>query len=548
MQSFPTDQQKEQDRIRWLIRLRWVAVVGVLAVVTAAGPLMGIVRPSRPLFFMVALLALWNGVLHLRHRRGLRVQGAAVQVMADLTMLGALLVFSGGLRNPFSVFLAVQLVMGAILLPRRSALGLGAWAAGLVLLLTGAELLDMLPSFEAPFPRGSAPGFLGLWGSSLALLITLGVALYFTIGIMEDLRTRGREVVRYHEEAERERRVLRDVVRSVGAGLVMLDADLRVEWLNRHAKEILGEAVRGARIHIDDGRWPSREVLASGRTQEREWRRRDAGGRPRLYDVSAAPVSGRNGSLEQVILLLVDVTERRAAKEQLQRTEKLAALGRLAAGLAHEISTPLGSVNILGTEARAALPGCDRPEGRREVAGYLEDMQKEVARIGRLVRRLLDLGHPGEQQEEQVDVRGLLEEAVRLISVRAGGSRAPIAVELADPLPPVMAHRDRLLQVLLNVLDNAVDATRGGGGIAVRARGADGHVEVLVEDEGVGIEEPDLQRVFDPFFTTKEVGEGTGLGLYVTYEIMRNLGGDVKVESRPGAGTRVHLKVPLNVS
>jgi len=149
-----------------------------------------------------------------------------------------------------------------------------------------------------------------------------------------------------------------------------------------------------------------------------------------------------------------------------------------------------------------------------------------------------------EAPAEPTDLRRLVEEAVQLISLRASDGRGRIRIEGEEELPRVAVPRGRLRQVLINVLANAVDATRSGGGIVVRTGAEPDRLVVEVDDTGDGIGEEDLHRVFDPFFTTKDVGEGTGLGLYVSYEIMKNLGGDVSIESQRGRGTRVRITIP----
>ena len=543
MDFLAANAQGELARTQWLVRLRWVAVSGVLAVVVSAGPILDLLPSSWPLLAIVGAMAAWNVVLSWRLHRGRTIQSAARQVVIDLLILSGLLFFGGGLRNPFCIFLVVQVIVGAILLPRVKALRVGVSGALMTLALALLEAGGTVPAFPDTLTT-APPDTLAVWAVALALIITIAVALHLTTTIMEDLRQQARRASRYHEEVARERRKLEEVVRSAGAAVMVLDPDLRLTWSNRRAQDLFGHPPAGEVFRLDRV-WPDPDELRAGRTQTREWQSQDRQGRVRVFDASAAPVPGPDGHLEQVALVLLDATERRAAERHLQRTEKLAALGRLAAGVAHEIATPLGSVSILTGEAREALQG-GGPEGPQQVLEHLEDIRKETLRISALVRRLLDLAHPGDGRTGMTDVSEVVREAVRLVSVRIGGGRTRIEFVEPGQMPRVETNADGLLQVLVNVLTNAIDASRvSEGPVVVRIETTGQRLVIEVVDRGEGIRAEDLPRVFDPFFTTKDVGEGTGLGLYVSYEIMSNLGGDIEVRSQHGEGTRVALSLPL---
>jgi len=541
MEFLADDREGEHARIQWLIRLRWVAVLGVLSAIAMAGPVLGLLAHPVPLYLLVSALGTWNLWLLFRVKRGKHVLAAGRQVVFDLLILGGLLLFSGGLQNPFSVFLAVQVILAAILLPRPTAVSVGLVGMGISVLLATLAFADLIPATGNVDPQE-----LPIWGVGLALVLTMAVALQLVVMVMEDLRARARQARQYHEQAERERRKLFDVLRFVGASMVLLDKKLNTEWQNRRSEGALGKLARGTRFHLPGGDpWPDHDAIRSGDAVEREWTGPNAEGHPRVHQVTASPVRGNDGSLDQVILVFTDITDRRAAEQQLHRTEKLAALGRLAAGVAHEINTPLGSVSILTSEAIASVQDIENPAQRAELEDSLGDVKRETERVAHLVRRLLELSHPGDESVTPTDPDDVAEDAIRLISVRSPGARPRIRTELAGDLASVETNPDRLRQVILNLLDNALDATRDNAGeIIVRTQNRAGTPIIEVEDRGDGISDEDIPRVFDPFFTTKDVGEGTGLGLYVSYEIMKNLGGDIAIRSDPGVGTLVRLTLP----
>lgn len=543
MELLVADERGEAERVHWLIRLRWVAIAGVASVVISTA-LLDLVRALLPLFALSLLFACWNLTLWWGERRGRLLQRASHQMGWDLLALGGLLAFSGGVGNPFSIFLVVQVILAAMLLPERAARRVGLAALAVIGALVIAGLQGWLPPAPAAVPGFETSPSLAQWGIVAALVVTTVVAQTFTLTLMRVLRRQAEETARYHLEAERERGKLREVLRSLGAGLVVLGPDLEVEWSNRAARSLLPDLKRGQRFSVDDEEWPPRGPIEAGQVAIREWRHVREGGPSRLYEVSATPVRHER-ELVQVVCVLRDISRQHATRQQLQQAEKLAALGRLSAGIAHEIATPLGSVDILANEIQAALDEGLDVHTHREIRSYARDIRREVDRIGRLVRELLDLGHPAHGEEEPVALAALLGEATQLISMRSRAARDRIRCECAPDIDPVELPKNRLLQVLINLLDNALDATEENRGLVIaRAFGTSGAVSIEIEDQGVGIAEEDRRRVFDPFFTTKEVGEGTGLGLYVSYEIVRQLGGEISLESERGRGTTVRLKIP----
>ena len=217
-----------------------------------------------------------------------------------------------------------------------------------------------------------------------------------------------------------------------------------------------------------------------------------------------------------------------AAREELLRSERLAAVGRLAAGIAHEVGNPLGAITGYAELARAKL-AAGAPAG--EIGDYLSRMSAETQRIDLIVRELLDFARPVQLTLEPVLVGSALESALRLAQVQPRFRGVAVADELPPGLPAVRADARRLSQVFLNLLLNAADAMGGAGLIRVNARREAEGIEVVVADEGPGVSPEALPRIFEPFFTTKAPGEGSGLGLAVCHGIMESFGGGIAVEN-----------------
>jgi C4-dicarboxylate-specific signal transduction histidine kinase len=210
------------------------------------------------------------------------------------------------------------------------------------------------------------------------------------------------------------------------------------------------------------------------------------------------------------------------ARESLLRAERLATLGRIASGIAHEVGNPLGAISGYVELARDRL---QRASSSQEVDDFLARIGAEVGRIDAIVRELLDLARPAEQALGAIDLASPLDAALRLARVQARFRHVDVALDVAPDLPRVIADERRLAQVFLNLLLNAGDAMAGTGRVSIRARSEDGGVVVRVEDSGPGIAPEDLPRVFEPFFTTKAAGHGTGLGLALSQGFVESFGG-----------------------
>ncbi len=227
-----------------------------------------------------------------------------------------------------------------------------------------------------------------------------------------------------------------------------------------------------------------------------------------------------------------------AAQQGLIRSEKLASVGRLAAGVAHEIGNPL---QILLGYIELLSRGAD-PEQRREI---LPRMEQELRRIHEILRRLLDFARPIQSNIVECDLNELLKDCAALVKGRKGFHHVEFLYELDPQASRIFTEPEKIRQAVVNLVINAADATGQGGKITLRTRTRDNNVEIEIMDNGCGISEDNLEKVFDPFFTTKEPGRGTGLGLAVCLGLVESLGGSMNLDSEIGRGTNAFLKLPL---
>jgi len=239
------------------------------------------------------------------------------------------------------------------------------------------------------------------------------------------------------------------------------------------------------------------------------------------------------------------------AQAEAARGEKLASVGLLAAGIAHELNNPLTGVLTFSHLVRKQLP-----EGSPE-AEDLDLVIQETKRCATIIRRLLDFAREKTPEKKYSDLNGVIEETAQLISQSAQVADIDIKMDLDPELPTVWIDEDLVRQVIMNMLVNAQHAIDGGGTISVRTRlrtdraaadpksGPVPMVEIVIEDTGCGINEEDLQKIFDPFFTTKGVGKGTGLGLSVSHGTIEAHGGQIEVESVVGKGSKFSIYLPV---
>jgi two-component system sensor histidine kinase HydH len=336
-----------------------------------------------------------------------------------------------------------------------------------------------------------------------------------------------------------------NVVESMADGLISIDREGKIVTLNRQAGEILGsgrERLEGMKITSVLGEGIGR-ILGSMEGQalvrDREMDiHTDKSGRIPL-SLSVAPLKDETGQEMGSVLLIKDMREIRDLQEKVHRSERLASLGRLAAGVAHEIRNPLSSIKGF------AQYFVKRFSGHDEEQGYASVMVKEVDRLNRVITDLLDFAGPKEPRREPQSLETIAEQAVKLLTPDLEARKVEVVREYEPDLPAVSVDRDRISQVFINLLLNALESMEAGGEIRIGLRrcGPPPAVEASIADTGAGIPEGDLEKVFEPFFSGKK--KGTGLGLAIVHQIIESHRGDIRVESRPGEGTVFRIRLPL---
>lgn len=337
-----------------------------------------------------------------------------------------------------------------------------------------------------------------------------------------------------------------NIVESLSVGVLTTDLEWRIESWNVFLETRLGIA-RSEAV----GR-PLEQVLAPELAAEIALRGQPERGVTGIYkftltspagervvNVAVAPLVDKRGERLGRLLLLDDITERVRLEEHMRQTEKLSSLGLLAAGVAHEVNTPLAVISNYA-QMLARQMGADDP---RQV--LVDKIVKQTFRASEIASNLLNFSRTSGAEFTEVDLNLVLQDALSLVRHSLTSSQIEAELLLDPELPPIQGNANRLQQVFLNLFLNARDAMPTGGRLEVATAAVNSHVEVQVSDSGHGIRPEHLNRVFDPFFTTKASGRGTGLGLAVSYGIVREHAGKVEVESSPGRGTTFRLEFPV---
>jgi PAS domain S-box-containing protein len=356
--------------------------------------------------------------------------------------------------------------------------------------------------------------------------------------LYSSLQERAQQIKRLKDFSE-------NIIESMNVGVLAVDFEGRIEFWNAQLEHSMGvQRADAIGRTMEEVLPPDLAVEIAARSeQERttnlyKFPLRNREGRTLVVNVSIAPLAAKSSEHLGRLILLDDITQRMQLEEQLVQTEKLTSLGLLAAGVAHEVNTPLAVISNYIQMLAKQLPAND-PRHK-----LTEKIVSQTFRASEIVNNLLNFSRRGGAGFQEVDLNHIINETITLVAHPFRVANVQVVRNLQIDLPLVLGSSNRLQQVFLNLFLNARDAMPSGGMFEVRSAAHNGTVEIEVSDTGIGIQRENLSRIFDPFFTTKATGRGTGLGLSVSYGIITEHAGKIEVRSTPGKGTCFRLEFP----
>jgi two-component system sensor histidine kinase PilS (NtrC family) len=479
-------------------------------------------RLTRPLYVLVIFTYAASLAFALALRAGVAMTAVAyAQIVLDVCDAAGLVALTGGADSVFVFLFSLAIVNGSILLFRRGAVA--------------ATLLSFVGYAAVTFAAGRPPDALAGFAHAGAFVATAALSSF----LAEQLRRTGERLVAREGDLAAITGLHEAIVQSVSSGIIGVDQGGRITFANRAAEQILGvsaEALLGA-PHERTGIALAGMALAGGRDRDETYVTNARGDRL-LVGYTLSPIVDGGGARRGTAVIFQDLTRLREMEDAMKRSERLADLGELSAGLAHELRNPLASLTGAIELIRGRLPGGS--DDRR----LTDIVLREAARLEQLVSRFHEFGRPAPPVHREVALEDLVRDTARMFSHHPSAA----AVRVEEDVAPARAlgDPDQLRQVAWNLLVNAVEAvTAAGAEPVVRlacGTGPAGWVWFEVEDHGPGIPAGDVDRLFTPFFTTK--AQGSGLGLAIVQRIVDAHDGLVELDTEPGRGTTLRVRVP----
>ncbi len=260
-----------------------------------------------------------------------------------------------------------------------------------------------------------------------------------------------------------------------------------------------------------------------------------------FFNSIISPIIDSEDELVGFLAVHNDISEQKLLQQHFVTAQRLGSIGTLAAGIAHEVGNPLTSISSIAQMIR-------RKTDDKFVLENLEQIKNQTNRIAHVLRQLVDFSLPSFKGSKSTDINQILIGSMNMVKMGMNAENAEILLNLSDDIPMIDIVSDKLMQVFVNILMNALDSLDGKPGkVEVSTERIDKSIEIKIQDTGKGITWEEVENIFEPFYTTKEVGKGTGLGLWVSYGIIKNLGGDIHVDSEIGQGSTFTINLPLNL-
>lgn len=535
----------------WFIKIRWLACTVSIALVVITIKALNFLEEEvfLPLVISVTVLIASNIIYTLLLRRRLLIWYLSeIQIVSDLVILTVMLHFSGGIENPIFLTYIFHVIISGILLDRRKCYAIVIIASVLFAGMAFLEMTDIIEHYTLIiFPHREEGGELEhaahkalyVWSKVGLQFMIMSLTAYFTTSIMDRLRSEER-----HARVMGQR--LKRVLEASGAGFIILDRQLKPLWLNNQIREWLGISQAKSRQSpsiltewIGGKKGPAVETFKDGRVRIVERQRIDSEGNKRFFQITVAPLLDSMGDVYQIVELTQDITQQKLLEAEMMHSSRMAALGVMAAGVAHEVGNPLASIST-----RLRLMKEEHDENfLQESIGLLEN---EISRISRILHGVSQLARPVKAGWSTCRINSIINETLDVLRLDRRAKDCTIQADLSKAMPETTGSRDELSQVFLNFGLNALEKMPHGGTLTVRTTASRGEIKVSFADTGEGMSKEVLSKIFTPFYTTKE--NGLGLGLYISQNIISAHGGRIEVQSKLNVGTTVAVLLPVRAA
>jgi len=383
----------------------------------------------------------------------------------------------------------------------------------------------------------------------LAITTSIANAIYNT-RLIQQLKVANADLEANRWELLRSRNTLRAFFDSTPTSIYIVDRDYtliainmsRARIVQQQPSEIVGKLCYRNLFNRDEPCAGCRvgETVLSGKESQRIERRWEQDGNPLEYEITTYPIHNENGEIIQAFIFEEDVTEKRRLEATLVQSEKLAAVGQLAAGVAHEINNPLTAIIANAQLLKRIIPKDE------EMLEMLDLISTAGDRASQVVRNLLDFSRKENYDFAPTNINDTISKTIALVQHELLSRSIELTFDPEENLPPILASYDHLQSVWLNLILNAVDAIDDDiGMISITTKKHNNEVRIIIADTGKGISQERISRIFEPFYTTKEPGHGTGLGLSVCHRTIKQHGGHILVDSQIGSGTEFTVILPV---
>ncbi len=528
------------QRVGWFVVLR-VVFVSVLLLATATIALNSPDVAGSPGIYLILAASVATYVsaalagLLVKARRYLRAV-AYLQIVLEVLVAASIAIATGCSESLFMFFFVLPAINGAVMLFRPGAITGAAVSMAAYIGMLAAESGGLLDIFRMNAATGAVPPPLA-WSRALylaaanggAFLLVAALSIYLT----EQIRRTGQRLTRSETRLASLSALHESIVRSIPSGVLTLAHDGRITFANRSAEMLLGRASQDL-LGLPYGAACPASPPPSSLAKGVDFPFIDRNGRTHEFHAVAVPLK-RSAEIEEgSLVILSDQTQLREMERQVARAERLAALGKLSAGLAHEVRNPLASVY----SAVELLRGRVEDDSSKRLLGIA---LRETERLSSLITEFLDFARPASPTIETLDLSAFVRETADVVLHDPIFRERIVEVDVGSGIM-ASCSASMMKQVLWNLLTNAAQATPAGGRLGIRVAADRDAPTIEVWDNGVGIQPELLGRIFDPFFTTKE--RGTGMGLATVHRLVEAQGGTIFVDSRLGGPTRFFVKLP----